>query len=162
MQKKPLLEDQQEAGNSLTENQPQDAALKDTVEEVVEKNQDEQDGFATKVDIRYQRLQRALMKSQEFEKTFADFGDSLKELDKRLDEEDPLTCQFEPLKKIKDQHEVSDFCYSNIFISDYNVFFVCFLSSLRFVYFHYILSSSFKGFRFLILYPSYIQFIVFH
>ena len=120
MQKKPLLEDQQEAGNSLTENQPQDAALKDTVEEVAEKNQDEQDGFATKVDIRYQRLQRALMKSQEFEKTFADFGDSLKDLDKRLDEEDPLTCQFEPLKKIKDQHEVSDFCASNIFISDYN------------------------------------------
>ena len=101
------MEDQQEAGNSLTANQPQDAALKDAVEEVTEKNQDEQDGFSTKVDIRYQRLQRALMKSQEFEKTFADFKDSLSDLDKRLDEEDPLTCQFEPLKKIKDLHEVS-------------------------------------------------------
>ena len=106
------MEEQQEAGNLLTENQPKDAALKDAVEEITEKNQDEQDGFETKVDIRYQRLQRALMKSQEFEKTFADFGDSLSDLDKRLDEEDPLTCQFEPLKKIKDQHEVSGWILS--------------------------------------------------
>lgn len=131
LQKKPLLEDQQEAGNLLTENQPQDAALKDTVEEVAEKNQDEQDGFATKVDIRYQRLQRALMKSQEFEKTFADFKDSLSDLDKRLDEEDPLTCQFEPLKKIKDQHEVSD--SSQIFSFQITA------CLLRFVYFLHII-----------------------
>ena len=95
-----------ENGKWLEENNPQDSSLKDAVDATLEKDQDQHDGFATKVDIRYQRLQRALLKSQEFEKTFADFGDSIEELDKRLSDEEPLTCLFEPLKKLKEQHEV--------------------------------------------------------
>lgn len=101
-----MLEEQKEIGEALRESNPQDPALTDVIDEKVKKNEDEADAFATKVDIRYQRLQRALMKSQEFEKTFSDFADSLDDLDKRLDEEEPLTCQYEPLKKIKEQHEV--------------------------------------------------------
>uniref|UniRef100_A0A7M5V1J7 Uncharacterized protein n=1 Tax=Clytia hemisphaerica TaxID=252671 RepID=A0A7M5V1J7_9CNID len=118
VQKKPLLEEQKENGDWLDENSPQDSALHDDVDEKVEKNQDQNDGFATKVDIRYQRLQRALMKSQEFEKTFADFAESLDDLDQRLDNQEPLTCSYEPLKKIKEQHEEDHECATAIVFHD--------------------------------------------
>lgn len=103
------MDDSKTDGDWLLQNNRQDPTLKEAVEEKVEKNQDAHDSFATDVDIRYQRLQKALLKSQEFEKTFADFSGSLEELDGKLSEEEPLTVDFEDLKKLKEQHEVRSF-----------------------------------------------------
>lgn len=100
------MDDAKTNGDWLVKNNRQDPTLKEDVEDKLEKNQDKHDDFATKVDIRYQRLQKALLKSQEFEKSLADFSGSLCELNEKLSEEEPLTVDFDQLKRLKEQHQV--------------------------------------------------------
>lgn len=106
VQKKPLLDDAKTNGDWLVQNNRQDPTLKEDVEDKLEKTEDKHDDFATKVDIRYQRLQKALLKSQEFEKAVNDFTGNLGELEEKVKEEEPLTVDFDQLKRLKEQHEV--------------------------------------------------------
>ena len=104
-----------DSGDWLIKNNRQDSALKETVNEKHDKNQDSYDNFATKVAIRYTRLQKALLKSQEFQATFSDFNSTVEDLKKRLEDGEPLTARFEPLKRIQEEHEVQIYIYIFLF-----------------------------------------------
>lgn len=64
------------------------------------------DNFVSKIDTRNNRLRKALLKTQGFETTFAEFLETVDNLQKRLDEERPLDARFDELKAIKQEHEV--------------------------------------------------------
>ena len=104
--KKPTLETIKEDGDWLIRHNSQDATLKDVVNEIVDKDEDKYDKFVTKVEIRRDRLLKALSKCQEFHTNFNDFTTSLDDLEKKIQAEEPLTVRFEPLKKQKEEHEV--------------------------------------------------------
>lgn len=101
-----MLEDIKDTGDWLVRNNRQDNALKDDVGKKTDNNQEKYDKLATKVEIRRDRLQKALSKCQEFQTNFADFTKTVDDLEKRLDEEEPLNARLEPLKKQKEEHEV--------------------------------------------------------
>ena len=107
IKKKPILQSIRENGDGLTKANPQDKNLKTSIDDKIEKNQDIHDKFSTKVEIRYNRLQNALLKSQEFQTTFTDFNNTLDDIKSRLDKQEPLDVRYEPLKNVKEEHEVS-------------------------------------------------------
>ena len=106
IKKKPLLEAILENGDWLIKNNQQNEIVREAVIEKVEKDQESYDNLTTKVDVRYNRLQNALLKSQEFETTFGEFNTTLSDLHHRLENAGELTVQFEQLSILKGEHEV--------------------------------------------------------
>ena len=87
-------------------NSRKDPKVKPAVVEKVEQVEGTYANFIAKIDIRHSRLQRALLKTQEFDTTLKEFIDSLGDLEKRLDEERPLDARIEELTEIQQEHEV--------------------------------------------------------
>lgn len=92
-----------ENGDWLIKHNPQIAKL---VTERVEKHQESFDELVTKVEVRFNRLQNALLKSQQFETIVDEFNDTINSLRVKLDSADELNALFEPLTKLKADHEV--------------------------------------------------------
>ena len=107
IKEKPILQNIRENGDWLTKVNPQDKNLRTSIDDKSEKNQDVHDKFSTKVEIRYNRLQNAVLKSQEFQTTFTDFNNSLDDIKSRLGQQEPLDVRYDPLKNLKEEHEVS-------------------------------------------------------
>lgn len=107
IKEKPILQNIRENGDWLTKANPQDKNLRTSIDDKSEKNQDVHDKFSTKVEIRYNRLQNALLKSKEFQTTFTDFNNTLDDIKSRLGQQEPLDVRYDPLKNIKEEHEVS-------------------------------------------------------
>ena len=95
-----------ETGEWLVKHNRHDTTLKSQISEKVDGTQTTYDNFTTKVEIRYNRLQNALLKSQEFQATFDDFLNALGALGTRLKKEEPLDSRFQPLKTQLEEHEV--------------------------------------------------------
>ena len=105
--KRPDVVDTQETAEWIGKNNTHDPKVKQAVKEKVDAVERTYNNFSTKVDIRLNRLQSALLKGQEFQTTFDDFIANLDDLETRLDSERPLDARLDELKEIKQEHEVS-------------------------------------------------------
>ncbi len=105
--KKPVVEEVSKTGDWIIKNTRKDPRVKPAVVEKTEFIEGIYSDFISKVETRYNKLQRALLKTQEFEVTLNEFFDALGDLEKRLDDERPLDARFEELKEIKQDYEVS-------------------------------------------------------
>ena len=105
--KRSLVDDVNMEGKSLVSYCSNNNKVKTVVLGKVEEIEDSYTSAVSRINTRHARIQKLLLKRQDFDTTFAEFTDAMDVIEERFSKVKPLSAKFEELKLVKQEYEVS-------------------------------------------------------